>query len=161
MHNDGENVLEYIVERAVNGGVYEELNQQFSKGGNGSEVYFDFDISPVTGDNLYRIKLLYQDGTFGYSDPLLVNFTDLIDFSVFPNPASDFIKINLETLIGKEATLQIISGNGSIIKRIEIDEIYSKYFQVDLRELKEGHYVIWVAVPERKPVAKTFVVGKK
>ena len=31
---------------------------------------------------------------------------------------------------------------------------------MDIRELKEGHYIIWVNVPGHKPIAKQLVVGK-
>ncbi|MEO1261543.1 MAG: SdrD B-like domain-containing protein [Bacteroidota bacterium] len=160
VHNKGETVVDYVIERSVNGADFEQLNIQSSKGGTQSEVYFDFDDAPATGDNLYRIRLNYQDGTIGYSDPLLVHFVDLIDFTVFPNPASDFIKINLESLRGKEVTIQLINGNGTIIQREEIAEVFGKYFQIDLREMKEGHYAVWVFSPGHKAVAKQFIVGK-
>ena len=160
VHNDGENVIDFTVERAVNGGAYEALNRHSSRGGTAPEVYFDFDTVPATGDNLYRIKLVYQDGTIGYSDPLLVHFADLIDFTVFPNPAGDFIKINLESLLGKQVEIQLINTNGTIVHREEISEVYSKYFQLDLRDLLEGHYVIWLSSPGHKAVAEQFIVGK-
>jgi hypothetical protein len=159
-HNAGEDVLDYAIERSVNGSDFEEILIQPSQGGRNAELYIDFDIAPATGDNWYRVKLYNTDGTVTHSDPLLVHFADLVDFTLFPNPASDFIKVNLESTIGKQVAIRIIDNLGSVIKTIEIDQVYSKYYQIDLREMKEGHYVIWVMPAEHKAIAKQFVIGK-
>ena len=40
------------------------------------------------------------------------------------------------------------------------NEVYGKYFQMDLRDLHEGHYIIWVNTPGKRPVAKKLVIGR-
>ena len=159
-HNDGKNVDNYAIERSANGSEYEEISLLPSKGGRDAELYSDVDFAPATGDNYYRVKFYFKDGTVGYSEAKLVYFADLIDFVLFPNPASDFIKVNLETMIGKKVELKIINNYGVMAKLIGIDEVYSKYYQVDLRDLHEGRYVLWVQSPEHKAVAKQFIIGK-
>ena len=160
MHTEGRSVNDYAIERSVNGSSFEEISIQRSSGSAVAELYNDFDIAPAIGDNQYRVKIYFKDGTIGYSETILVHFADLIDFTLFPNPASDFIKVNLETVVGKEAVIQIINSQGVPVKDIQLDKIYSKYYQIDLRDLKEGHYVIWVQAAQHKAVAKQFVIGK-
>ena len=159
-HNAGKNVVDYVIERSINGSDYEEILVQASMGGASTELYNDFDLSPATGDNRYRVKLYYHDGSVGYSDPILVHFADLIDFSVFPNPASDFVKLNLESIVGKKVDIQVINNIGVSIKVIEVERVYSKYYQIDLRELKEGHYLLWVMPENHKPKTAQLVIGK-
>ena len=159
-HNASEEVAEYIIERSANGAGYQEITMQFSKGGTDIELYTDFDLEPVTGDNLYRVKLIHTDGTVAYSTPINVHFADLVDFSVFPNPASDFVKINLESLVGKQVGIQLINGMGAVIQTVEIDEVYSKYYQIDLRDLKEGLYSIFVQSPNHKAMATKLMIAK-
>ena len=159
-HNDGENVARYAIERSVNGGGYTELSAQPSQGGHSTEVYFDFDLAPETGDNYYRVKLYHTDGSVSYSEPLRVHFADLIDFMLFPNPAKDFVKINLETLIGKAVHIQIVNGMGVVVQDIKLDAVYSKYYQIDLRDLHEGLYAVWVLPSDHKAIAKQLVIGK-
>ena len=159
-HNAGEDVEEYVVERSANGGSYEELMAQPSQGGNNAELYFGYDLEPVTGDNFYRIKMLNTDGSIIFSEPILVHFADLVDFTVFPNPASDFVKINLETLVGQGVNIQLVDGSGKPVHTTEIEKVYSKYHQIDLRTLKEGHYVVWVQPVGHKAIAKQVIIGR-
>ncbi len=159
-HNAGKDVVDYAIERSTNGGRYEEITVRPSMGGTSTELYTDFDIAPATGDNHYRVKLYYTNGTIGYSEPILVHFADLIDFTVFPNPASDFVKVNLESVVGRKVDLQVINSLGIPVKIVELDQVYSKYYQIDLRDLKEGHYVLWVILEGHKSKAKQLVIGK-
>ncbi len=159
-HDAGKDVVDYAIERSTNGGRYEEITIQPSLGGTAAELYTDFDIAPATGDNHYRVKLYYIDGTVGYSDPILVHFADLIDFTVFPNPASDFVKVNLESVVGRKVDLQVINSFGIPVKIVELEQVYSKYYQIDLRDLKEGHYVLWVMPERHKAKAKQLIIGK-
>jgi hypothetical protein len=153
-------VDEYIVERSVDGISFEELSFQGSDKDANAVVYNDYDLEPLTGDNYYRIKLLNADGSFSYSEAKLVRFEDLVDFQVFPNPANSFTSINLEKVMGKQVDIHIFNDKGLRMKTFHVDEVSGKYFQMDLRDLHEGHYIIWVNVPGKRPIAKTLVIGR-
>ena len=96
---------------------------------------------------LYQFKALYY-------------FVDIIDFSLFPNPANKFVKIDLEQLVGQEVDVQIFNNLGVEVKSIHIDHVWSKYKRIDLKDLREGFYTVWIKSPNRKPLAKTFMIGK-
>ena len=161
IHNNGNRVSDYVLERSVNGDDFEAIYSEASKGTTSMELYQAYDLSPVTGDNYYRVRMDLLNGTTQYSEVKTVHFADLIDFLIFPNPANDFAKVNLETVVGKEdVTLTVYNNLGVQMKVFELDEVYSKYYQMDLRELKEGHYIVWLNVPGHKPLAKQLMIGK-
>jgi hypothetical protein len=160
-HNGSFAVEEYIVERSDNGNGFAPLNALASKGGQSQELYEDFDLEPVTGDNYYRLKMIYTDGSIGYSDVQKVTFVDLTDYVLFPNPANGFVKASLENVIGAEdVNITIFNSLGVEIKRFQLDEVYSKFYQMDIRDLHEGQYIVWFNVPGKRPVAKLLVVGR-
>ncbi len=160
-HNEGFKVGEYILEKSVDGGEFEPITALESLGSNRTEVYEGYDFEPVVGENIYRVRLVHLDGTVSYSATRTVRYDDLIDFLLFPNPANDFVTVNLEAIVGKEdVSLTIYNNLGVLVDQVDIDRIYSKYYQVDLRKMKEGHYIIWLNIPEHKPVAKQLVIGK-
>ncbi|MEZ4954513.1 MAG: T9SS type A sorting domain-containing protein [Saprospiraceae bacterium] len=160
-HNEGFRVREYILEKSTDGTHFEQIWSVDSEGGNAKELYEGYDMEPTIGENIYRIQLVYLDGTIGYSEAKSLYYDDLIDFVLFPNPANDFVKVNMETAVGeKDVVLTIYNNLGVLVKEVKIDQVYSKYYQIDLQEMKEGHYIVWMNVPGRKPLAKQLVIGK-
>ncbi|MCB0517515.1 MAG: multicopper oxidase domain-containing protein [Saprospiraceae bacterium] len=161
VHNAGYLVSDYELEHSLDGTAFEPLGILPSEGGHSAEVYNGYDLEPATGDNFYRVKLYLLDGTEAYSETMTVHFDDLTDFILFPNPANDFVKINLEKVVGaKDANIQVFNNLGVLVKRFELGEVYGKCYQMDIRELPEGHYIVWLNVPDRRPMAKTLIVGK-
>ena len=161
LHNQGELVTDYVIEHSVDGLNFEALNEYASKGGVNYELYKGFDMAPAIGDNFYRVKLNFQDGTVAYSEVKFIKYADLIHLVLFPNPADDFVKVNLEDVIGtKDVKITIFNNLGLTMKTFDIEEVSGRFYQMDIRELREGHYVVWVHIPGRRPIAKQLVVGK-
>lgn len=161
LHNAGFKVSEYILERSADGSSFEQIDRQASQGGTNQAFYEGYDLEPLEGDNYYRVKMLNADGSITFSDIQKVNFPQLIIFSLFPNPANGFVKANLESVVGAtDVTITIFNSFGTEMKRFNLDEVYSKYYQMDIRDLHEGHYIVWINVPGKRPIAKTLVVGR-
>jgi Lectin C-type domain/Secretion system C-terminal sorting domain len=160
-HNGGMDVLTYSIERSTDGINFEPLTVQDSRGGNSVEIYEDYDFEPASGDNHYRLRLELTDGRTEYSEVQTISYAVLEKLTVFPNPANSFVKANLEDYIGKQdVTITLFNNQGIQVKQYQIDEVYGKYYQMDLRELQEGLYVIWFNIPGHRPVAKHLMIGK-
>ncbi|MBK8564658.1 MAG: hypothetical protein IPN76_15320 [Saprospiraceae bacterium] len=159
-HDGGSLVNIYIVERSADGINFEALSEFNSRGGAANEFYEDFDIEPMVGDNYYRIAIHRLDGNIAYSNVKKVEFADLVDYQLFPNPANDFVSVNLASVIGKSANIQLFNNLGVKVKGYQLDEVWSKYYQMDIRDLREGHYIVWLNVPGKRPIAKKLIVGK-
>lgn len=162
MHNNGEEVEAYTLERSLDGVHFEEVESYLSLGGRSAEVYVGYDLEPALGDNHYRVRLDLVDGDNYYSETKVLNFPDLAHVLLFPNPADEFVKANLEDLVGfEDVTITVYNGLGVAVKQFQLDEVYSKYYQMDIRELREGHYIVWFDIPGRRSLAKQLVVGKR
>lgn len=162
MHDQGQAVESYMIERSLDGiNFVSTIADLASKGGDKVEVYHAYDFEPAKGDNYYRVKMNLVGGNVEYSTIKKINYTDIIDFAIFPNPANQFTKLNLESIVGKQnVTISIFNNLGNTIEVVEIEEVYSKYYQMDLRGLKEGHYTLWLTIPDHKPIAKQLVIGR-
>ncbi len=160
-HNGGFHVARYVLERSSDGLDFEQISEKGSEGGHGQTLYEDFDLEPMTGDNYYRVMMVNSDGTTTYSEVQKVNFAEVMDFDIFPNPANSFVKVNLEKVIGKQdVTITVFNNLGLEVKRFQVDEVFGKYFQMDIRDMQEGYYIMWLNVPGKRPVAKKLVIGK-
>ncbi len=161
LHNGDYKVDEYVLERSLDGTDFEEVYATASDKSVAADVYEGFDLEPQTGVNYYRVRMLNEDGTERLSEVKEVVYEDIIDFGLFPNPANGFTNLNLESVVGKhDVDIHIYNNMGLRMKQFHLDEVWSKYYQMDLRDLHEGHYTVWVNVPGKRPRAVTLVIGR-
>jgi hypothetical protein len=154
-------VSTYALERSADGMEFEEIYNVPSEQDASADVYEGYDLEPFTGFNHYRIRMDNVDGSVGYSEVKTVEFEDKIDFALFPNPANQFTNINLESIVGfKDVDIHIFNNAGVRMKQFHLDEVWGKYYQMDLRELHEGHYAVWVNIPGRRPRTLQLVIGR-
>ncbi|MDF1867783.1 MAG: CARDB domain-containing protein [Saprospiraceae bacterium] len=161
-HNRGESVEKYVVERSFDQVNFEPLFEQHSNGEDTFEWYRNYDETAQIGDNFYRLKIIKQDGTIEYSEVRSIHFTDLIDFTLFPNPANKFVKVNLEKVVGVENVgIEIYNNLGILVFEKAVSQVTVPYNQLDLRALHEGVYTVYLKVPNRKPIAKRLMIGRR
>lgn len=86
---------------------------------------------------------------------------NLDDFLLFPNPANRYVNINLEPIIGKEAEIYIYNNMGIQVKAIRLDEVTERTYTINLKELNEGFYHLWIVSPGRKAAVRKLMVGKR
>lgn len=145
---DGEN-FEIIDERAA----HEEENNRV-------ELYENTDATPEIGTNYYRIAIYHTDGMTSYSNVQIVEFIDVIDFSLYPNPTTDYVKINLESVKGKAVSIRMFDNLGRSILEEQIDEVTNNTHEIDLRKMHDGQYSVSVFTEGQRPVTKTLIILK-
>ena len=160
LHDDGENTAKYLLQKAGEDMEFKTISETTSLGGTSREIYTEYDTEPVKGNNYYRIVTVMNNGTRIYSLTERINFPEINSLVIFPNPARDFAKINLENYIGKNASISIMDFTGRYTVKNDLISISSKYHQLDLRALKEGQYVVWVQVEGYKARAVPLNIGK-
>ena len=93
--------------------------------------------SPCQCNQYYRIKVVNQDGSFFYSQ--VVSFLmDNINVSVFNNPASDFISVNVDKIYSDNYCV-IIDELGRIMKKLILT---NNTTHVTTSNLSSGLYVL-------------------
>jgi uncharacterized repeat protein (TIGR01451 family) len=161
--NSGEHCLRFIVERSADGWQWEQIlvreNEEYS---DNFASYREKDFLPLPGWNFYRIRQLRDDGGHAFSNVQMLEFwEDLDEFKLFPNPAGDYVDINLRSVEGRIVRLLLVDRMGRLAKELEIEAAPLEPFRLDLSDVPEGWYVVWVQAQGRRAKGLRLVVAKR
>lgn len=133
-------ITKYIIQRSKDGVVFENVGTVIAKNNQGSTTYTFDDIEHLEGNVYYRIKTIEVDGKAKNSDVVLLQSSDSIQATLFPNPATQNVTINLLNL--EEATFDLINAEG----RILMNEVSLKLGanSLDISILPAGVYVVLI-----------------
>lgn len=120
--------------------------------GSPEEVYYDPEDPGNPGFALYPAKgELHGDmGAFGgpecMSLPVMTTGvsnntwnSDEFDVSLFPNPACDFVTLDIQNLENMDSMIYVYNRLGILVKSISLDQIQSQFYVGDL---PNGYYII-------------------
>ena len=107
----------FTVQRSGNGKDFRDIATVDGAGSlDKLKEYSHIDLSPLHGTSYYRLKQTDFDGTSSLSRIVLVkmNAGENVEFSVFPNPVTDHLTLDLPALKNVSASLsyEIIGENG-------------------------------------------------
>ncbi len=152
----------HIVEKSADGIYFEpllerEIDIELGK----AETFRDIDRNPFEGDNYYRLKIIYFNGSSEYSEIKKVVFNPIADFYIFPNPADDYVNIYLKRFLEKEVDIVIYNTLGNAIYQQHIDKVNDKIITIDLNNgnFKEGIYLVTV-IHKGRALSRRMVVAK-
>lgn len=149
-----------IVERSADGVIYSTLSEmKVDEPLNGKTIFQDIDKKPFEGDNYYRLKIIFTDGTFAYSDIKKIVFNPATDFELLPNPASDYVNIYWKRFIGKEVDLVFSNALGQVIYQEHVEAISESIHPVELprERFKDGVYIVSV-IHRGRAISRRLVV---
>ena len=134
-----ENSQRFEIQHSVDGKTWIEKGSIDAAGQSSTSIeYSYFDVTPVTGENLYRLKMVDRDGTFAYSRIESVNLEGIAAI-FYPNPVSDklFLKLSDKSAV-KGITLRNSLGN-SVFSASSIPA-----GGIDVKGLTSGLYLVQV-----------------
>ncbi len=132
------NIKGYIVERwAID--EFKEISSIIPAQNSLYSRYYTYDNQPLSGNNLYRLKIIDFDGRFEYSKTVQVSVRFPPELSVYPNPANEkiFIKISPSSSI---SALAIVNISGSVVKWVNTKNL--TIVSVDILNLSPGLYYL-------------------
>lgn len=145
----------FIIERQVEGS--DQFQQVGEVAGAGNveleQGYVFIDEAPHTGLNYYRLRQMDFDGTMSFSPIATVRFHASAGISLFPNPATDVISVQLPTgatLFG----LLNVAGQATGVRFREQNGL----FKTDLSELPAGVYFLRAQLADQRLVTHRIVV---
>ncbi|MCE3280374.1 MAG: hypothetical protein K0S44_2565 [Bacteroidetes bacterium] len=133
----------FTIEKSTDGTEYVNI-AEINGAGNSSSVlnYSSYDYEPLAGINYYRLKQTDFDGRSSYSQIISVSFNSGLITKIFPNPASDFLNIDISGKVQEKLQLQIITCLGVVVKQ----EIPSKkddlQYTLNVMDLSPGTYIL-------------------
>lgn len=125
----------------------------------------DYEIQDV-----YHIYVRTTDaGGLYYEESFVINVTDVVEtgvieilqskFKIFPNPASEFVQVELESGEIKEAVIELYDLDGKLVYN-SIFNIAEIRTQIDITNLSSSQYILKISDPEGKEL-QTFKLIKR
>jgi HYR domain/Lectin C-type domain/Secretion system C-terminal sorting domain len=136
----------------------EIVNNKYSTDLN--EHYIVYDNAPTEGDNTYRIKATYVDGTSKISGIKTVTYKGLEGVRVFPNPATDIIGVDLSKYKGKAVSIYLYNQFGQQVLTRQVDKVSGETVNLDISQHQTGNYLIRVTSKGRKDVVHQVHIAK-
>lgn len=106
-----------------------------------SHHYESSDDAPMSGENIYRLRITSKDRSYFYSTQKRVVIKSNDQFTVYPNPAKD--KIIIKGLISQNSIIRITDISGREIKRIVTNTSLSSC-EILLPSIETGVYLLHV-----------------
>lgn len=143
--NEG-NYTTFVLERSINSGSTFTVLDSLTSAGLGT--YNDLDPHPVTGQNLYRLKMVDINGNITYSTNVVITFIlpnapVVSNISVYPNPTKSVINLAIKQVDSASASYKIsISNNTGIV--VKAGTSAQPEWHTDVSTLLPGTYFIEV-----------------
>ncbi len=111
------NVDRFDIQRSANG-------KDFTTIGNvraGLNNYYFTDEQPIANTNYYRLKMIDKDGRYSFSPVRMVSVSNDVVFSIYPNPASDKLHVQIISKKKSLAQIEVLTLDGKIISTTNWD----------------------------------------
>lgn len=141
-----QNTSHFDIERSSNGTSFTKIGSTVAAGNSSTLKNYAFtDAAPVPGNNFYRLKMTDLDGSFKYSNIILLKqMDDATMMAIYPNPATESLHITLGGS-GDNSPVQanIYDVNGKLVKTSRWINNHSIQ-KIELGSLTPGVYMLRV-----------------
>jgi hypothetical protein len=136
------NVAHFIVEHGLNSFSFSKMGQVNAEGNTtGSTDYTFTNNNPANGNNFYRLKMVDEDGTFIYSNVILLKTTiSKTEISVYPNPAATQLNIAIASITKTAAQINVFDVQGKIVYQQKLDA-GNGATSIDVQAWASGNYL--------------------
>ena len=113
-----------------------------------------YDNAPTEGDNFYRVKVVYLDSLSKVSPAKKVSFNNLQSVKVYPNPANDFVDIDLSSYSNESVDIYLYNGFGQKMAYKTVQKGKNSIIHFDISTQPSGQYLIRIAAQGKRDVTK-------
>jgi hypothetical protein len=118
----------------------------------------NWDEDPAYGNNFYRIKQQFTSGEYRYSPVQQTTIhLDKNVLTLYPNPVSDELWVNLDKLAGSNANISIYNGFGQKIIQKTIGKADSQ-LRFDVSNYDNGLYYLTIEIKGKQALTKRFII---
>ncbi|RMF23638.1 MAG: DUF11 domain-containing protein, partial [Bacteroidetes bacterium] len=152
----------FIIEHSPDGVHFEPIAELRNRRRTDAFIHYEQkDLPPAEGNNYFRIRQIFADGSVAFSNVQWLHFSGNIhEFVLFPNPASRELFVNLHPVRGQEVRLRILDLSGRVLLEELLPQAPTAPYRLDIGTLRDGKYLLWILPAERKALAKAFVVAR-
>lgn len=128
-----------VLEKKLSNGQFKIIHTDL----NPAEGFYRYDDLSNEFPALFRLVAIAQNGEKQYSNELFFERSFSKKISIFPNPASDHIKIELPANENGKTTMSIFNNDGKmIVSRDVFVNSSQSFFEMDISKLPPGMYNI-------------------
>lgn len=133
----------FVVERSNDGLNWIPVGSVHAAGNSiNSNAYTLTDILPAGGINYYRLKQIDIDGKSAYSLIRTVSFEKHEVIKMSPNPAKNFVNINLLKNNSQPVQIDVIDITGKVINRLSTP---ASFLRINVGKFAKGTYIIKIS----------------
>lgn len=138
------NFSKFEIERSVDGFAFNKIAQVNYNSNALDYAYDDRNIPSGAIIIYYRLKLIDNDGRFVYSNVVVIRKNDGNDqIRIYPNPASEFIYVELGSNAKGDYSLQLFDAAGRKVNTVSVKNVQSHQLVILQRgSLVSGVYVL-------------------
>ncbi|OYW16976.1 MAG: hypothetical protein B7Z54_09065, partial [Sphingobacteriales bacterium 12-47-4] len=143
------NLSHFEIERSLDGRTFQQAGLVFGVGNSDFKNSYSFknNISELSAPIIYyRLKLVDQDGSYGYSDIRAIRISnsknEVMTVMAYPNPVVNEVKITIpDSWQGTEVKYDLFNANGRVVKSIRSAKA-SQTEMINMSDLGRGFYVL-------------------
>jgi hypothetical protein len=154
----------FNIQRSPDGIDFTTIGTESAQGLSTTTNHYNYDdLSPVSGSNYYRLELENTDGSFSYSETIMLTIADDgKDYSFYPNPTEEVVNYQFESSGRELIAIEVIDVYGRTLARTETrSSVGINKIPVDLKEFPVGSYLIKVSNKNSGQVHLTKVIRSK
>lgn len=155
-----ENSSYFEIQKSANAEDFERIGNVNAAGNSANPITYDFDdMNPFFGNNYYRLKIVDLDGTYEYSEVILIKAEGKATVKGFPNPFTNNISFELVAPISGIVQISLYDITGKQVLYLE-REVASGLSNQDLKldNLTEGTYIAKVLLPGSSEYLTTKII---
>jgi hypothetical protein len=151
-------MVRYEVERSANGINFEKIGSTNAMGNSNNEVAYAYtDKQPFIHLAYYRVKAIGISDT-RYSAVVKVrSLSDKMSVSIFPNPVTDKINIQIGEEIRGLYYIKVIDAKGAVVLEMSDRNIANKLIQLNTEKLVRGLYYLEITNSTGQKTGSKFV----
>lgn len=151
------NFSAYELQRSTNGVNYTTISTTAPRAtGNQNTYTYDDNIAGLGNKVYYKLKMIDKDGSFKYSNVVIVRVGSVKLSNVYPNPFVQSVRIELESRTKENAQIRIIAANGKVVvSQQEQIQIGGNQITINgLDKLSTGTYTIEITTSTERIIEK-------
>lgn len=108
--------------------------------------------TPQEGNNFYRIKMVGNDGSVGYSPSRKVFIMANKNISIHPNPVKDIVSIRFDENISRQGvTITVMASDGKIMAKKWL-VMANRIETIDASHFAKGYYFVRIDTPSQTAI---------
>jgi hypothetical protein len=149
------NLNRYEVERSFNGTNFTALATINATNSN-TYTYTDHAETNRGRRVYYRLRKVNNDGSFTYSEVFTIHLPNNVKFTVYPNPAKDYIIIQLNSLVDKKVQIQLTDVAGKVVLSNMFNTVNGT-INIATNQLTKGVYLVKLITEAETYIQKVMI----